>query len=483
MTVGKKIALGFGLAVAMLLAIGAASLLFTTRLVENEWWVTHTHEVLTELEELQAALHQGAAAVRGFALTKDEKYLLPARAAPAAARKHLSRLAELTKDNRTQQARVEQELNPLVDRQLLILKDVETQAKAEGVAGAARLLKDESARDLLDRLHAVANRVRDEEKALLDQRRRDAEASTRFTLYGIGVGTALTAALVALVGFVLGRSVTGPLREAVNQLTSGSAELLASTTQQAAGAQEQAAAVAQTVTTVNQVTQTAEQSAQRARGVTEAAGRALEVGKAGRRAVDESVAATVAVRERVETTAEDILALAERAQAIGEIIATVNDIAEQTNVLALNAAIEASRAGEHGRGFAVVAGEVRSLAEQSKRATAQVRQILGEIQKATNAAVLSTEEVTRGVQAALKVTEQAGQTIAALAETLTDSARATGQIAASAGQQATGMTQIHQAMQNIDQVARQNASATRQAAQVAESLNTLAGRLRGLTSG
>src|SRR5207253_5050536 len=114
-------------------------------------------------------------------------------------------------------------------------------------------------------------------------------------------------------------------------------------------------------------------------------------------------------------TAENILTLAEQAQAIGEIIAAINDIAEQTNLLALNAAIEASRAGEQGKGFAVVASEVRALADQSKKATAQVRQILGEIQKATNTAVLSTEEVTRGVASAIKVGGQAGQTINSLA--------------------------------------------------------------------
>src|SRR5258708_16939771 len=90
------------------------------------------------------------------------------------------------------------------------------------------------------------------------------------------------------------------------------------------------------------------------------------------------------VREQIESTAQNIRALAEQAQAIGDIIATVNDIAEQTNLLALKAAIEASRAGEHGKGFAVVASEVKALADQSKKATAQVRQILGNLQKAPN---------------------------------------------------------------------------------------------------
>jgi PAS domain S-box-containing protein len=272
------------------------------------------------------------------------------------------------------------------------------------------------------------------------------------------------------------------IREAVAHLSSAAAEILTSTAQQAAGAQEQAAAVSQTVTTVDEVTQTAEQAAQRAKGVGAAVQRTQEVGKAGRKTVEESIAALEVVREQVESTAENILALAEQAQAIGEIITTVNDIAEQTNLLALNAAIEASRAGEHGKGFSVVAGEVKSLADQSKKATAQVRQILGEIQKATNTAVLSTEEVTKGVAAAAKVSGEAGQTIRALTEVLADAAQASAQIVASAGQQATGMTQIHQAMHNIDQVAKQNLAAMRQAEQAAQNLNDLGARLTELSS-
>jgi PAS domain S-box-containing protein len=271
------------------------------------------------------------------------------------------------------------------------------------------------------------------------------------------------------------------VNEAVARLASTSTQILASTQQQAAGAQEQASAVAQTVTTVEEVAQTASQAAQRAKGVGEAVQRTAEIGQMGKKAVDDAIAALEKLKDQMEATAENILMLAEQAQAIGEIIATVNDIAEQTNLLALNAAIEASRAGEYGRGFTVLAGEVKALANQSKKATTQVRQILGEIQKATNAAVLSTEEVTKGVTLTTAVASQAGGTIKTLTETLAEAAQASAQIAASAGQQATGMSQIHQAMKNLDLVARQNLAAIRQIEQAAQNLNALGTQLANLT--
>ncbi len=273
------------------------------------------------------------------------------------------------------------------------------------------------------------------------------------------------------------------LREAVGHLASATAEILAGTAQQASGMQEQAAAVTQAVATVEQVAGTAAQAARRARDVGDAAQRNLEVGQAGQVAIEGSIAALDRLNGQVEATAEGILTLAEQAQAIGEIIASVGDIAEQTNLLALNAAIEASRAGEHGRGFAVVAGEVKALADQSKRATARVRQILSEIQKATHAAVRSTEEVTRGVAAAIEVGGRTGETINALAGTLADAASAAAQIVASAGQQATGMAQINQAMHHLDRVSRQNLLATRQVEQAARNLDALGHRLAGLGEG
>jgi methyl-accepting chemotaxis protein len=291
------------------------------------------------------------------------------------------------------------------------------------------------------------------------------------------------AVMVVALGFVLWfgqgvRRLLEAVRETASSVASATAEILAGTAQQAAGAQEQAASVAETMSTVNEVLQTSEQAAERARAVSEAAQRADDVGRTGRKAVDETVTVMGSIREKSESTAESILLLAEQAQAIGEIIGTVNEIAEQTNLLALNAAIEASRAGEQGKGFSVVAGEVKALAEQSKKATAQVRQILGDIQKATNQAVMVTEEGSKSVQSGIRVVHQAGETIKALSDTIGEAAQAAMQIVASASQQVTGMAQIQQAMADINQVSTQNLASTRQAETAVRDLDLLGGRLK-----
>ena len=481
MTIGKKIASGLGITLAILLIIGGLSWWNIENLLTTARQVAHTHEVLTQLEELLSVMKDAETGQRGFLLTEDPDYLEPYDAALEKHRQALDQLRTLAKDNLTQQRRLDEVAKLLKDK-FKELQDTISRAKKESFKAAIEIVKKNLGKEIMDRVRALVREMTDEENELLKRRSAEADASTTVARYTIGIGTLLAIVFVGVGGYYMIRSITTPIREGVAQLTSASAEILASTSQQAAGAQEQASAVAQTVTTVDEVTQTADQASQRARIVSETVQKTLEVGKAGRKAVQDSLTAMGVVKEQVEATAENILTLAEQAQAIGEIIAAVNDIAEQTNLLALNAAIEASRAGEQGKGFSVVAAEVRALAEQSKKATAQVRQILGEIQKATNTAVLSTEEVTRGVASAIRIGGEAGETIKALADALSDSARSGSQIAAAVGQQATGMAQIHQAMRNVDQAAKQNAAAARQAAQAAENLNKLGTQLAGLVT-
>ncbi len=289
----------------------------------------------------------------------------------------------------------------------------------------------------------------------------------------------LTEAFARMVGSL--RQMIEETKDAVNVLASSASEILAVTTQVASGAAETAAAVSETTSTVEEVKQTAQLSSQKARQVSENAQRAAQVAQSGKRSVEDMVEGMSRIREQMESIAETIVRLSEQSQAIGEIVATVNDLAEQSNLLAVNASIEAAKAGEQGKGFAVVAHEIKSLAEQSKQATTQIRGILSDIQKATNAAVLATEQGSKVVEAGVKQSQQGGESIRSLAESIAEAAQAALQIAASSQQQLVGTDQVALAMENIKQASVQNLAGTKQAESAAQNLHQIGQQLKKLT--
>ena len=278
------------------------------------------------------------------------------------------------------------------------------------------------------------------------------------------------------------RELVKEILEGINVLTTSGTQILATSTEIASGASETAAAVNETTATVEEVKQTAHLATEKSHHVADVAQRAVQASMAGREAVDDAVEGMRRIMGQMETVTDSIIRLNELSQTIGEIIATVNDIAEQSNLLAVNAAIEAAKAGEHGKGFAVVAQEVRHLAGQSKQATAQVRSILGDIQKATSASVMATEQSARAMEAGMLQSSRAGDAIRTLAETVEEAATASLQIAASSKQQLMGMDQIATAMQNIKTATGQHVSGTRQTEEAASKLHELGGRLKDLAS-
>jgi methyl-accepting chemotaxis protein len=276
------------------------------------------------------------------------------------------------------------------------------------------------------------------------------------------------------------RQATSELSEGVNVLASSCSEILASTSQVASGVAEIGTAIAETASTIEEVKQTAHVSSQKAKSVSEIAQRATQTAQEGKRSVEATLEGMKRIQAQMGSIAESVVKLSEQSQAIGEIIATVNDLADQSNLLAVNAAIEAAKAGEHGRGFAVVAQEVKNLAEQSKQATKQVRGILGDIQKATSAAVLATEQGDKAVDAGVKQSTEAGESIRLLADGIIESARTAMQIAASSQQQLIGTDQVAIAMENIREASLQNVAGTKQAEAAAQSLHELGQRLKRL---
>ena len=268
--------------------------------------------------------------------------------------------------------------------------------------------------------------------------------------------------------------------DGVNVLASSSSEIFASTTQIASGSAETAAAITETTTTVEEVRQAAQLSSQKAKSLSDSAQHVAQVSQSGQKAVDETIAGMNRISEQMEIIAQTVVRLSEQSQSIGGIIASVTDIADQSNLLAVNAAIEAAKAGEQGKGFAVVAQEIRNLAEQSKQSTMQVRNILNDVQKATNAAVLATEQGNKAVEAGVKQSVQAGEAIRILTDSSAEAAQVSTQIVASSQQQLVGMDQIGIAMQSINQAGMENSASMTQAEDSVKNLHELGQKLKEL---
>lgn len=269
-------------------------------------------------------------------------------------------------------------------------------------------------------------------------------------------------------------------REATENLNAATSEIRASMQEQAASVEEQLAAVQETAATVDEITHAGGQVAKRAQEVIAAAQATAQTSNSGLQAVDEVAKAMDAIRDQAQAVAQNIIGLSEKTQAIGEIIMTVNDISERSHLLALNAAIEAAAAGEQGRSFAVVAGEMKTLADQAKDATSQVRSILGDIQRGINSSVMLTEEAVKRVTLGKERSDVTQTVIEEITERVQESVQTFQQIVASTNQQQLGIEQVMGALQNIRQASQQTAAGTRQLDLAAGNLSQLSGTLISL---
>ncbi len=192
--------------------------------------------------------------------------------------------------------------------------------------------------------------------------------------------------------------------------------------------------------------------------------------KAGDDAMNRTVTGISAIRETVSETSKKVKRLGEASQKISKVVSLIGDFAAQTNLLALNAAIEASRAGEEGRGFAVVAEEVRSLAQQSASATAEIEQLVEEIQGQTSAVSAAmeagTEQVVTGTQLVEETREKLAQ-INVVSQQINELVR---EISAAAASQTATSAAVTSTMR---EVADTVTSTSEQSDQVADSFGRL----------
>jgi methyl-accepting chemotaxis protein len=524
LTIGQKVLLGYGLAMLLMAITGLAAYRGSIHLLEANGWVQHTYLVISEAKDLRANLLEIETAYRGAVVTGDESLLEPTAGLLTRIADARKALRNLTVDSPLQQSRLDA-LDPLIERELTALMRFPGLRKDLSLPAALLAIRSENSREVRNTLRVIE----DQERTLLVEREGIARLGAQNTNQVILYGNLLGFVLAAVIGLLMHISITRPLgefqafvtsigegdltqtsapegidelgklgrglnqmvarlrgmalqtRAATENLNAATMEILASAREQAAITGQQVAAYQETNATMQEVSQSGLQIAERAKQVTVTAEAVSIANTSGLDAVQKANQTVEAIHEQAEAVAQNIVALSEKTQMVGDILATVNDIAEQSHLLALNAAIEAAAAGEHGRSFSVVAGEIKNLADQSKAATVQVKTILGDIQKEINTSVMLTEEAVKRVDVGKHQADVAASAIRNMAANIDQSVQAFQQIVAGTNQQQIGFENVMQALKDMSRGSEQAASSTRQTEKAAANLTTISSELRTAT--
>jgi len=241
------------------------------------------------------------------------------------------------------------------------------------------------------------------------------------------------------------RQASASVAGASSEIAAGNSDLSARTEQTASNLEEIASSMEQLLATVRHSADAAAQASTLAAG-------ASSVAQRGREAVD-----------RVVGTMDGIALSSRR---IADITSVIDGIAFQTNILALNAAVEAARAGEQGRGFAVVASEVRSLAQRSATAAKEIGGLISD----------SVRQVDEGTQ----LVHAAGGTMGEIVQSVQQVATIIGEISTAAREQTTGLSQVGEAVSQLDQMTQQNAALVEESSAAAQGLRAQAQQLAEL---
>ncbi len=281
------------------------------------------------------------------------------------------------------------------------------------------------------------------------------------------------------------KAMTTQLIDISSTIASASMQLRSTSEQIATGAEEVAMQTNSVATASGEMTSTSESIAHNCISAAETSRQTAAHAASGSTIVNDAISGMKVIADRVRQTSKTVEALGSRSDQIGDIIKTIEDIADQTNLLALNAAIEAARAGEQGRGFAVVADEVRALAERTTRATHEIGKMIKAIQHDTGDAVAAMEEGVREVEKGAEASNKSGEALAEILLGINDVSEQISMIATAAQQQtattsdvSSNITQITDVIQQTARGAEETSGAAAQLASQAEQLQAIVRKYR-----
>jgi len=478
MNLRKRILLGY--LVPLLLMLGVALAVYwsigTLRQISEA--LDHSHEVQEYVKEVHLSMVKMQRSTRGYILSGKDVEQNNYQAERSQLHEQLRSLSEKAKD----QAQLEKvrRLAEIHNRLEGIQRGFFDLVDAGKASKAAELFMSGAAHAVIAELEPVIREIEKREKEIVEAKR-EAQSSALAQLMTLAVGaTALALVLALVLGAWIASRISGSISEAIAGMSTSSTEIAATVDEHERTVTQQAAAVNETTSTVEELGASSRQSATQAESMADAAKQSFDVTEEGIRLANQVSASMAGMKQKVGSVAEQILRLSEQAAQIGGIAKVVGELAGETNMLALNAAVEAARAGEHGKGFAVVAAEIRKLADQSKKSAERTNALVAEIQKATNSAVMVTEEGTRTadeVAAIIGKTLEAFGSISTTANNVSVNAQ---QVLLNSRQQAAALGQVTEAMKSLAAGSTQMAAGTEQTKKGVQKLNSVALDLKAM---
>lgn len=270
--------------------------------------------------------------------------------------------------------------------------------------------------------------------------------------------------------------------EHINNISASSTEISATISQVTASSSETASAITETASSSEEVAQLAKSFDEKAKDALALSNETADASEKSQEAIQAIFNVIGQVKTQIDEVANSMINLSKQSQTISEITSVVQEIAEQSNILAINASIEATKAGEYGRSFAVVANEVRNLAEQSKKATQQIRSILDAIQESITRSVMQVEQTNKIVSEGSTHMSFVNNAVDLLSNSIDKMIRLVSEVAESSHEQLEGTAQIKEAMENIKQATAQNLDGMRQMEEVITGLKQTAVNLKTMIS-
>ncbi len=466
-TFGQRLGAGLAVLVALTIVIGLVAVRALRSVVESkDRVITVDAQLLADAQRLRAATERKGGALRGFLLTREERFfdqMQDARTEFAAALGRLKDHAPAEEGRLLLETveRAETDHQQAADRVVALRR-----SEVSSLDAAARAF-DEQVAPKRDQLDAFVNSFVTRQERVMEETRQassSAASSASALLLGIGAAVVLCAAVLAVL---LIRTLGRQIGSAVGKVESSSAELQAAASQQAAGAKEQATAMSEITTTISELLAMSRQIAESAQRVAQIASQTAQAARSGEATVEKAHESIAVIKRQVDLVVSHTLELGKRSQQIGAVVDVVSELAEQTNILAINATIEAAGAGETGKRFAIVADEIRKLADRVAGSAKEIRGQIDDVRAAVNTTIMATESGSKAVDAGSRQFGEVASGFKQISDLVSTTTEAAREIELSTQQQTTAVEQVNVAISSVAQATRETEASSGQTLQTA----------------